>query len=62
MKIAVRRSDVQERPDTPEKVHRIHRVKRMGDEYVSYKGPTTIVAETVYHFGKFAGRSPLDAV
>jgi hypothetical protein len=22
----------------------------MGDEYVSYKSPTTIVAETVYHF------------
>jgi hypothetical protein len=22
----------------------------MGDEYVSYKSPTTVVAETVYHF------------
>jgi hypothetical protein len=22
----------------------------MGDEYVSYKSPSTIVAETVYHF------------
>ena len=22
----------------------------MGDEYVSYKSPTTIMAETVYHF------------
>lgn len=25
----------------------------MGDEYVAYKSPTTIVAETVYHFSEF---------